>query len=83
MERREPSGAFERARLAVEEGVHVGGRIPEACVPLLTALDGRRTLAAAAEASGVGAETLAEECLPALRELLASGLLVATPTPER
>ncbi len=83
VERREPSGAFERARLAVEEGVRVGGRIPEACVPLLAALDGRRTLAAAAAASGVGAKTLADECLPALRELLASGLLVAAPTPER
>ena len=83
VERREPSGAFERARLAVEEGVPVGGRIPEACVPLIAALDGRRTLAAAADASGVGPETLADECLPALRELLASGLLVAAPMPAR
>lgn len=80
VERREPSGAFERARLAVEEGLPVAGRIPEACVPILAALDGTRTLGAAARAAGVPAKTLAAECLPALRELLASGLLEAAST---
>jgi hypothetical protein len=82
VERREPSGAFERARLAVEEGLPVAGRIPEACVPVLAALDGQRTLAAAAARSGVPAKTLADECMPALRELLAAGLLVEAPTPR-
>ena len=48
----------------------------------LAPADGQRTLAAAAARSGVPAKTLADECMPALRELLAAGLLVEAPTPR-
>jgi methylase of polypeptide subunit release factors len=81
VERREPTGALERARLTVEEGIPVAGRIPPACLPVVAALDGRRPLRKAIETaarkSGVTTEALAAECLPILGELLARGLLVA------
>jgi methylase of polypeptide subunit release factors len=81
VERREPSGALERARLTVEEGIPLAGRIPPACHPVVAALNGRRPLRTAIEAaarrSGVPTEALTTECLPTLTELLARGLLVA------
>ena len=49
---------------------------------MLAALDGRRPLAevveTAALAGGISPEALSAECLPALRELVARGLLVAS-----
>ena len=80
VERREPTGALERARLTVEEGIPLAGRIPPACLPVVAALDGRRPLRRAIETAarkgGVTSEALAAECLPTLCELLARGLLV-------
>lgn len=80
VERREPAGALERARLTVEEGLPLAGRIPPACLPVVAGLDGRRPLRrvieTAARKSGVSAEALAAECVPALCELFARGLLV-------
>jgi hypothetical protein len=80
VERREPTGSLERARLTVDEGIPLGGRIPTACLPVVAGLDGRRPLRrvieTAARKSGVSAEALAAECLPTLCELLARGLLV-------
>ena len=76
VERRAPSGVLERARLTVEEGIPLAGRIPPACLPVVAGLDGRplrRVVEAAARVAGV---TPAAECLPTLGELLASGLLV-------
>jgi hypothetical protein len=73
VERREPSGALERARLVVEEGLPLPGRIPEALLRLVPALDGRRTLGEALVLAELG-----PECVPVVRELLARGLLVAT-----
>ena len=80
VERRHPSGALERARLTVEEGIPLAGRIPPACVPVVAGLDGRRPLGrvveVAARTAGVTPEALAATCLPARGELLARGLLV-------
>jgi len=69
IERRDASGALERARLAVAAGVPVGGRIPPRYVDVVAALDGSRTLR---EALGGGA---AGDVLPVVRELVAHGLL--------
>jgi SAM-dependent methyltransferase len=81
VERHEPSGALERARLTVEQGVQVAGRIPPACLPVVAALDGRQPLRAVLEAAartkGVTTEALTAQCLPTLAELLARGLIVA------
>jgi methylase of polypeptide subunit release factors len=81
VERREPSGTLERARLTVEEGIPLAGRIPAACLPVVAALDGRRPLRKAIELaarkSGVSSEALTTECVPTLCELLARGLLIA------
>lgn len=80
IERRLPGGELERARLTVEQGVPLAGRVPVSVAPVLATLDGRRPLAdiveTAARAAGVSAEALSAECLPALRELVARGLLV-------
>ena len=80
VERRTPTGALERARLTVEEGLPLAGRIPPACLPVVAALDGRRPLRkaveAAARASGVTTEAVEAQCLPTLAELLGRGLLV-------
>lgn len=73
VERREPTGAFERARLTVEEGLPLVARIPEDCLPVLAALDGRRTLAKALQKAAVAPDAV----VPTLRELVARGLLVA------
>jgi hypothetical protein len=81
VERRHPSGESERARLSVEQGLPLTGRIPTACVPVIAALDGRRTLRDAIDIAARNAskspEARAEDCLPALRDLVARGLLVA------
>jgi hypothetical protein len=73
VERRRPGRNLERARLSADEGMRLLGRMPTRCVAVLDALDGTRTVGEALEA--VGAPEA--ECLPALRELLARGLLVA------
>ena len=81
VERRLPGGALERARVTVEQGIPLPGRVPVAAAPVLAALDGRRPLGevvdTSARAAGVSPEALSAECLPALRELVARGLLVA------
>jgi hypothetical protein len=82
VERREPSGALERARLTVEEGIPLPGRIPEACLPIIKALDGRplrKVIESVARKRGITGDALATECLPTLGELLAHGLLVVRP----
>ena len=67
--------------MTVEKGIPLPGRVPVAVAPVLAALDGRRPLAdvvdSAARAARVSPEALSAECLPALRELVARGLLVA------
>jgi hypothetical protein len=81
VERRLPGGALERARVTVEQGIPLPGRVPVAVAPVLAALDGRRPLVdvveSAALAGGVSPEALSAECVPALRELVGRGLLVA------
>jgi methylase of polypeptide subunit release factors len=80
VERRLPGGELERARLTVEQGIPLPGRVPVSVAPVLAELDGRRPLAdiveTAARVGGVSPEGLSAECLPALRELVARGLLV-------
>ena len=71
VERRQAGGALERARLTVEEGIPLPGRVPVSVAPVLAALDGRRALAEILEPAARA------EALPALRELVARGLLVA------
>ena len=71
VERRHAGGALERARLTVEEGIPLAGRVPASVAPLLAALDGRRPLAEIVDPA------VRAEALPALRELVARGLLVA------
>jgi hypothetical protein len=71
VERRRADGSLERARLTVDQGIPLAGRVPVAVAPLVAALDGRRRLAELLD-PGVRAEAL-----PALRELVARGLLVA------
>jgi methylase of polypeptide subunit release factors len=80
VERRRPSGEPERARLSVEEGLPISGRISTACVQVIAALDGRRSLRdaidLAARACGTSDEALTNECLPTLTDSLGRGLLV-------
>jgi SAM-dependent methyltransferase len=80
VERRLPGGELERGRLTVEQGLPLNGRVPVAVAPVLAALDGSRPLVdvveAAARSVGVSAEALSAESVPALRELVARGLLV-------
>ena len=71
VERRQAGGALERARLTVEEGIPLPGRVPVSVAPVLVALDGRRPLAEIVDPAARA------EALPALRELIARGLLVA------
>jgi methylase of polypeptide subunit release factors len=82
VERRYPSGEPERARLSVEKGVPLTGRIPTACVPVISALDGQRSLREAidiaAHATSRSPEALTGDCLSALTDLVGRGLLVAT-----
>ena len=75
VERRRPGGELERARLTVEQGIPLPGRFPLSVAPVLAALDGRRPLA------DIVAPAARAEALPALRELVARGLLV--PDAER
>jgi hypothetical protein len=81
VERRLPGGELERGRLTVEQGLPLSGRVPLAVAPVLAALDGSRPLAEvvaeAARSAKVSLEALAGEGVPALRELVARGLLVA------
>ena len=71
IERRHPGGALERARVTVEEGIPLPGRVPVSVAPVLAGLDGRRPLGEILEPAARA------EALPALRELVARGLLVA------
>jgi hypothetical protein len=71
IERRHPGGALERARVTVEEGIPLPGRVPLSVAPVLAARDGRRPLAEIVKPASRA------EALPALRELVARGLLVA------
>jgi hypothetical protein len=71
VERRQPDGVLERARLTVDEGIPLPGRVPVSVAPVLAGLDGRRPLAEIVEPAGRA------EALPVLRELVARGLLVA------
>jgi len=81
VERREPSGTFKRGRLAVEEGLPLPGRLSEACLEVVRALDGTRSLGEAVDlARGRAGDSLVDECLPAIRTLLANGLLVCPTT---
>jgi len=77
---RRRAGDLDRARLTVEQGIPLPGRVPLAVAPVLAALDGRRTLAdvieEVARAAGLSAAALSAESLPALGELVARGLLV-------
>ena len=73
VERRRPGGEPDRVRLSADEGMRLLGRMPAACVSVLDALDGERTVGAAIAAAGADPA----ECLPALRDLLGRGLLVA------
>lgn len=73
VERRRPGGELERARLSVDEGMRLFGRMPTTCVPVIDALDGTRTLGEAIDL----ARAPAAECLRACRDLLGRGLLVA------
>jgi methylase of polypeptide subunit release factors len=75
IERRDAAGTLERARLAVAEGVPVTGRIPPACLPVVGALDGRRTLR---EILDGGGRASVDEALPVVRELVALGLVTPT-----
>jgi hypothetical protein len=72
----------ERVRLALSSGIRLTTRLPAHALPVLRALDGSTPLATlfdhVAAAVGVSAEALTAECLPALRELYARGLLVRT-----
>ena len=70
VERRQPGGALERARLTVDEGIPLLGRMPVSVARVVAALDGRRPLAELVDTP------LRAEALPALRELVARGLLV-------
>lgn len=70
VERRHPGGALERARVTVEEGIPLSGRVPVSVAPVLAGLDGRRPLGEILEPEARA------EALPALRELVARGLLV-------
>lgn len=70
VERRQPDGLLERARVTVERGIPLRGRVPASVAPVLAALDGRRRLA---DIVGPAARA---EALPALRELVSRGLLV-------
>ena len=72
VERRYPSGEPVRTRLSNEEGLPISARIPAACARVVAALDGRRSLREAIE---IG-DAVADECLPAMADLLARGLLV-------
>jgi methylase of polypeptide subunit release factors len=80
VERRLPGGELERGRLTVEQGLPLNGRVPLAVAPVLAELDGKRPLAdvveAVARSAGISAEALSAESVPALRELVARGLLV-------
>ena len=80
VERRLPGGELERGRLTVERGLPLNGRVPVAVAPVLAALDGSMPLAdvveTVARAAGVSTEALSAESVPALRELVARGLLV-------
>jgi hypothetical protein len=82
VERRYPSGEPERARLSIEKGLPLTGRIPTACVPVISALDGRRPLREAidiaARDTSRSPEALTGDCLSALTDLVGRGLLVAT-----
>ena len=75
VERRRPDGTLERARISVERGLPLHGRISLPAAPLVRLLDGRRTPAEAAVAAGIAPDALRTECLPALRELVARGLM--------
>ena len=80
VERRLPGGELERARLTVEQGLPLNGRVPVNVGPVLAGLDGVRPLAdvvkAVARSAGVSVEARSAESVRALRELVARGLLI-------
>jgi len=78
VERRRPDGTLDRARITVERGLPLQGRIPLAAAPLMRRLDGRLTVTEAAAAADLAPDVLRAECLPALRDLIARGLLTPT-----
>ena len=81
VERRLAGGELERARVTVEKGIPLPGRVPVAVAPVLAALDGRRSLADVVEAAAGAGARLAGSAVgrvhSGLRELVARGLLVA------
>ena len=74
VERRQPGGELERARLTVDEGIPLLGRVPISLAPVLAALDGR-PLTEILDAVILDPVARAE-ALPVLRELVARGLIV-------
>ena len=70
VERRRDGGELERARLTVDEGIPLPGRVPASAAPVVAALDGRRPLAELVDPAERA------QVLPSLRELVARGLLV-------
>ena len=75
VERRLPGGALERARLTVDQGIPLSGRVPLSLAPVLGALDGLRPLAESSVPPPRGVSRRLSRRLPA-RELVARGLLV-------
>jgi methylase of polypeptide subunit release factors len=81
IERRLPGGRLERARLSDGDGLRLPGAItPPSAAAALTALDGRRTLAAAGDAAGVPPGDL-EAALPSIRDLIRRGYVVVGASP--
>jgi len=80
LERRLPGGELERCRLTVEQGLPLSGRVPVELAPVLARLDSRRTVADALVEVAGEVDALAAAAVPALRELVARGLLVAQPS---
>ena len=78
VERRLPDGTLDRARITVGRGLPLQGRLPLAAAPLVRRLDGRLTVTEAAAVAGPEPDVLRAECLPALRDLIARGLLAPT-----
>ena len=81
VERRLPGGALERARVTVEQGIPLPGRVPVAVAPVLAALDGGGRSETSSTPRRAPPASRRRRCppsaSPALRDLLARGLLVA------
>ena len=80
VERWGSDGTLERARMTVEGGLQLPGRVtPPGAAALLRALDGRRTVAEAAAGASVSQPEL-DAALPSLRDLVRRGYLEVTPS---